>query len=123
MLQGFTFGVYNTRLKLKNDCYKFRQSEIVTVLVVGELTQCKVTEFANVLGYKNSVARSVLNRAEKRKIIYREGGRKGRGNCAKYYLTGMGYKIYQTLQSELSKTFEQAKNELTRNILIKLNRY
>ena len=122
MLQGFTFGVYNARLKLKDSNYKFRQSEIVTMLVVGELLKCTVSDLGNVLGYKNSAARTVLNRAEKRRLIYRVGGRKGRGHFASYSLTPMGYKIYVTLQTELGQSFADAKDQLKRQIIWKLNR-
>ena len=112
-LQTFTFSLYNARLKLKND--KFRYSDVLTILIIGELncTGCKVKDFGNVLGYQNSVARKALGRAAKRKVIYKCGGSRGRGNAAKYFLSDSGTRIYQVLQREMGKTLNEAKQIFT----------
>ncbi len=111
-LQTFTFSLFNARLKLKND--KFRYSDVLTILIVGELnyTGCKVKDFGNVLGYQNSVARKALGRAAKRKVIYKCGGSRGRGHAAKYYLSESGNRIYQVLQREMGKSLNEAKKLL-----------
>lgn len=124
LLQALTFGVYNARLNLKGRGSKFRQSEILTVLVVGELkeTGCKVSDFSNLFGYQNSVSRNVLNRSVNRGLLYKTGGRKGRGHSTNYYLGDRGFMVFEVLQKELGKTFQDAKNEYRRNIIRRLNR-
>jgi len=116
MLQVLTFGVYNTRLKLKRKGHNFRQTDVVPILVVGELERCSVAEFRNILGYKNSLAQNILNRCIYRKLVDKTRGKKGRGHTSKYYLTGYGHLIYQTLQSEMGKSFHEAAKELRRSM-------
>ncbi len=124
LLQAFTFGVYNTRLKLKCDGYKFRQSDIVTVLAVGELNEigCKVSDFANLFGYQNSVSRNVLNRSASRGLLYKIAGEKGRGRAARYYVNDRGLQVFQVLKKEMGKTFDEAKIHLTQKIIRRLNK-
>ena len=58
LLQGFTFGVYNTRLELKAKGYNFRTADILPILIIGELsaTGGKVSDLQAVLGFQKSVA-------------------------------------------------------------------
>ena len=107
-LQAFTFGVHNARLKLKKD--KVRYNDILTIMVVGELqgAGCKVSDFAQILGYNISTSRNALKRATNRYLVSYYGGRPGRGKAAKFNLTGKGYRIYQVLQNELGKTLKDA---------------
>jgi hypothetical protein len=124
LLQAFTFGLYNTRLKLKRKGYKFRQSDIVTCLIVGELNQsgCKVSDIKNILGCQISVARNVLNRSVIRRLSCKTPGSKGRGRAATYYLSESGQQIYKALLTEMGKIFDEAKRGLTRRIVLKLNK-
>jgi DNA-binding MarR family transcriptional regulator len=123
MLQWFTFGVFNTRLKLKKRGYQFRQTDIVPILVVGELreTGCKVSDLRNILGYNNSLAQNILTRCVYRKLLHKYGGRKGRGNASKYYLTDYGFKVYETLQTEMGKSFHEATRQLYHKVVTKLS--
>ena len=124
LLQGFTFGVYNTRLELKAKGYNFRTADILPVLILGELsaTGGKVNDLQTVLGFQKSVAQRVLTRIKNRGLVNRVGGGRGRGYAAKYYLSGAGVEIYDTLTNEMGKSFTDAKKQYLRNILVKLNR-
>ncbi len=126
LFQGVTFGIYNARLKLKEQGYKFRNTDLMPVLVVGtfEVNRegCKVTDVANTLGYKNAVAQKILTRCTYRRMLYKVGGKKGRGNVAKYYLTDLGFKVYEMLKNEVTPSLNEVKRTIVKEIyLSKIN--
>ena len=124
LLQGFTFGVYNTRLELKAKGYNFRTADILPILIIGELsaTGGKVSDLQAVLGFQKSVAQRILTRIKNRGLVSQVGGSRGRGHAANYYLSGAGVEIYKSLTNQLGRSFADGKRQLQRNILVKLNR-
>ena len=123
LYQGFSFGVHNSRLKLKGSSYKFRNTDVLTVLIIGECGNdgCKVSDFKNILGSDTCVTQNVLTRTSMRGLIYKQGGKKGRGYAAKYYLDSIGFKVYETLKKEMGNSFRATKEQLTRQIARQLN--
>lgn len=109
-LQTFTIAVYNARLKLKE--YKFRYSDVSTILIVGELnsTGCKIIDYKNLTSSDYSVCRNILKRAEQRGIVYSHCGKKGRGYATNFYLTDKGHFVFSVLQKEMGKTMKEAKS-------------
>lgn len=118
-LQTFSFGVYNARLKLKED--KFRYSDVLTTFIVGEMNEngCKVSDFKEIIGSQTSVCSNILSRAKMKGIIWRSGGKRGRSYSARYYLTDTGFRVYSVLQNEISEVMKEAKRKFVAEIHIR----
>lgn len=116
-IQAYTYGMYNARLQLKKE--RLRYNDLLTVLIVGELNKgdgCLAEEFANILGYRIDIGRSILARAVKRSLLLRQGGSKGRGNCARFKLSYYGWKVYEVMKAEFDSILIKAEQELKKQL-------
>ena len=116
-LQCYNFALHNARLKLTDD--KFRSADLLTVFIIGESKdkRCTVKEFGAVHGSCVSIAQNILKRASIRGLAIKDGGKRGRGYPATYYLTDAGSRIHNVMMTQIGNLLSDMRDMYLRQLI------